>query len=177
LLYCPPNPTAGRRCPFGAGFGLPSAYSYRNLGKVRQRGVEFGVDGAFSKQLSAFANYSYQPNPRAIGFAQSEINLPPKNRVNIGVNYSGMRLLGNLAVSYQDESYWQDVLDARYAGTTDAYTQVNATAGVKFGTRSRARDQYVLALKVVNLFNEEIQQHIFGDIFKRQISGELRVSF
>ena len=35
----------------------------------------------------------------------------------------------------------------------------------------------MLALKIVNLFNEEIQQHIFGDIFKRQVSGELRVSF
>jgi outer membrane receptor protein involved in Fe transport len=177
LLYCPPNPPAGRNCPFGAGLGLPAAYSYRALGKVRQRGVEFGVDGALSKQLSAYANYSYQPNPRALNFAQSEINLPPKNRFNAGVNYSGARLLGNLAVSYQDSAYWQDVLDARYAGNTDAYTQVNLTAGVKFGTRTKTRDQYVLALKVVNLFNEEIQQHIFGDIFKRQVSGELRVSF
>jgi iron complex outermembrane receptor protein len=177
LLYCPPNAPAGRTCPFGAGFGLPSAFSYREFGRVRQRGVEFGVDGAFTKELSAFANYSYQPNPRAIDFPQSEINLPPEHRVNLGVNYSGSRLLGNLAVSYQDEAYWQDVLDARYAGTTDAYTQVNLTAGVKFGTRTRTRDQYVLALKIVNLFNEEIQQHIFGDIFKRQIAGELRVSF
>ena len=38
LLYCPPNPPAGRTCPFGPGFGLPSAYSYREFGKVRQRG-------------------------------------------------------------------------------------------------------------------------------------------
>ena len=177
LLYCPPNPPPGRTCPFGAGLGLPSAYSYRNFGKVRQRGVEFGVDGAFTKHLSAFANYSYQPNPRALDFSQSEINLPPKHRANVGVNYSGMRFIGNLGVSYQDEAYWQDVLDARYAGYSDAYTQVNVTGGVKFGTRSRTRDQYVLALKVVNLFNQEIQQHIFGDIFKRQVSGELRVSF
>jgi outer membrane receptor protein involved in Fe transport len=177
LLYCPADAPASRNCPFGRGFGLPSAFSYRALGKVRQKGVEFGVDGAFSKELSAYANYSYQPNPRALGFSQSEINLPPKNRFNVGVNYSGSRLLGNLAVSYQDEAFWQDVLDARYAGATDAYTQVNLTAGVKFGTRTRTRDQYVLALKIANLFNEEIQQHVFGDIFKRQIAGELRVSF
>ena len=177
FLYCPPDPPAGRTCPFGPGFGLPSGYSYREFGKVRQRGVEFGVDGAVSKELSAYANYSYQPTPRALDFSQSEINLPPKNRANVGINYSGSRLLGNLAVSYQDEAYWQDVLDARYAGTTDAYTQVNLTAGVKFGARTRTRDRYVLALKITNLFNEEIQQHIFGDIFKRQIAGELRVSF
>jgi outer membrane receptor protein involved in Fe transport len=177
LLYCPPNPPPGRTCPFGPGFGLPAAYSYRALGKVRQRGVEFGVDGAFNKEVSGFANYSYQPNPTAIGFSQSEINLPPKNRFNMGVNYDGPRLLGNLAVSYQGEAYWQDVLDARYAGFTDAFTQANLTAGVKLGERTRGRDRYVLSLKVVNLFNEEIQQHIFGDIFKRQVAGELRVSF
>ena len=173
LLMCPPNP----QCTFGPGNGLPAAFSYRALGKVRQRGIELGVDGAVSKEVSAFANYSYQPNPTAIGFPQSEINLPPENRFNLGVNYDGPRFLGNLAVSYQGEAFWQDVLDARYAGTTDAFTQVNLTGGVKFGKRSRGRDQYVFSVKVVNLFNEEIQQHVFGDIFKRQVAGELRVSF
>ena len=52
------------------------------------------------------------PTRARVDFPQSEINLPPKNRFNLGVNYSGSRLLGNLAVSYQDEAYWQDVLDA-----------------------------------------------------------------
>jgi len=177
LLFCPPNPPAARNCPFGAGNGLPSAFSYRALGKVRQRGLELGVDGAFTKETSAFANYSYQPNPKAIGFPESEINLPPKHRLNLGVNYNGPRLLGNLAISYQDEAYWQDVLDFRYAGFTDAFTQVNLTGGVKFGSRTKTRDQYVFSVKIVNLLNQEIQQHIFGDIFKRQIAGELRVSF
>jgi hypothetical protein len=65
------------------------------------------------------------------------------------------------------------VLDARYAGTTDSFTQVNTTVGVRFGER----DRYTLSLKVVNLFNQEIQQHIFGDIFKRQATAELRVVF
>jgi outer membrane receptor protein involved in Fe transport len=179
LLFCPaegPIP-AGRTCPFGRGNGLPSAFSYRNLGKVRQKGVEVGVDGAVNKQLSAFANYSYQPTPTAIGFPASEMNQPPKNTFNLGVNYNGPRIIGNLALNYQDKAFWQDVLDARYAGFTDAYTQVNTTIGVKLGNRSKDRNQYVASLKVVNLFNEEIQQHIFGDIFKRQIAGELRVSF
>jgi iron complex outermembrane receptor protein len=178
-LYCPPGttPSAARPCPFGVGNGLPSAFSYRNFGKVRQRGVELGVDGSINKELSAFVNYSYQPTPKAIGFPSSEMNLPPENRFNVGVNYSGSRWLGNLAVNYQDESYWQDVLDARYAGYTDAYTQVNTTVGVKLGKVTPDKAQYVVQLKIVNLFNEEIQQHIFGDIFKRQVSGELRVSF
>jgi hypothetical protein len=32
-------------------------------------------------------------------------------------------------------------------------------------------------LKVSNLANTPIQNHVFGDILKRQISGELRVRF
>jgi hypothetical protein len=178
-LYCAPGatPTAARPCPFGAGNGLPSAFSYRNFGKVRQKGVELGIDGSISAELSAFANYSYQPTPKAVGFPSSEMNLPPKHRFNLGVNYNGSRVLGNLAVNYQDKSFWQDVLDARYAGYTESYTQVNTTVGVKLGKVTRDKAQYVAQLKVVNLFNQEIQQHIFGDIFKRQVTGELRVSF
>jgi hypothetical protein len=30
---------------------------------------------------------------------------------------------------------------------------------------------------VTNLANEEVLQHIFGDITKRQVVGELRVTF
>ena len=173
LLYCPPNPAAGRTCPFGPGNGLPSVFSYRNFGKVRQKGIELGLDGAISKTLNGFINYSYQPTPTAIGFPASEMNLPPKNRFNLGLNVDHPRWLGNLAISYQGRAFWQDVLDARYSGYTDAFTQVNVTGGVKLGEK----DRYVLSLKIVNLFNEDIQQHIFGDIFKRQVSGELRVHF
>jgi outer membrane receptor protein involved in Fe transport len=174
-LFCPPGftPTAQRPCPFGVGNGLPSAFSYRNLGKVEQKGLELGIDGAFTKEWSGFANYSYQPDPKAIGFPQSEINLPPNNRFNLGVNYSGSRYLGSLAVSYQDEAFWQDVLDNRYAGTTDAYTLVNGTFGVKWGNNRNI----VTLLKATNLLNDEIQQHIFGDVSKLQVVGELRVAF
>jgi iron complex outermembrane receptor protein len=178
-LYCPPGttPSAARPCPFGVGNGLPSAFSYRNFGKVRQKGLELGVDGNVTKALSGFVNYSYQPTPEAIGFPASEMNTPPKNRFNLGVNYNGPRWMGNLAINYQDKAYWQDVLDARYAGFTDAFTQVNTTIGVKLGKVTKDDAQYVAQLKIVNLFDEEIQQHVFGDIFRRQIAGEIRVSF
>jgi hypothetical protein len=32
-------------------------------------------------------------------------------------------------------------------------------------------------VKAVNIGNREIQQHVFGDIIKRSIVGELRVNF
>ena len=174
-LYCPPGttPSAARPCPFGVGNGLPAAFSYRNFGKVRQKGLELGIDGAINKEWNAYANYSYQPEPTPTGFDKSELNIPPANLFNVGVNYGGPRFLGTLQISYQGKAFWQDVLDSRYAGYTDAYTLVNGSFGVKWGQKGRI----VTMVKVTNLFNQEIQQHIFGDISKLQMVGELRVGF
>ena len=74
--------------------GLPSEFSYRNLGTVKNKGFELGVDGAVSQALNVFANYSYQAEPEP-DFALSEINLPPTNRFNVGFNFSQGRFLGN----------------------------------------------------------------------------------
>ena len=49
---------------------------------------------------------------------------------------------------------------------------VNASLGVKFN-----EGKWVLTVKGTNLTNEEIQQHVFGDILKRSLTAELRVSF
>ena len=58
--------------------------------------------------------------------------MPANNRFNAGFNFSHDRYLGNLSVSYSGEAYWQDVLDLRFAGTTDAYTLVNGAFGVRW---------------------------------------------
>jgi hypothetical protein len=70
-------------------------------------------------------------------------------------------------------AYWNDVLDVTYSGTTKAYTVVNAGAGVRWGSGAK----YMAMLKVSNLANTPAQNHVFGDILKRQIAGELRVRF
>ncbi|MPY88242.1 MAG: TonB-dependent receptor [Luteitalea sp.] len=158
---------------FGADNGLPSAFSYLNFGDVRYRGVELGIEGALTPAWNGFLNYAYQDRPDPKDFDISELNLPPRHRVNVGVGYDGPRFLGNLAVSYSDDAFWQDVLDSRFHGPTDAFTLVNGAFGVKWG----ARGQYVTSVKVTNLFNDEIQQHVFGDVIKRQIVAELRTSF
>jgi outer membrane receptor protein involved in Fe transport len=168
VLEALPPPCATAVCTSG---GLPSAFSYLNLGTVKNRGFELGIDGAVSQALNVFANYSYQAEPEP-DFALSEINLPPTNRFNVGFNFSKGYLLGNASVSYVDDAFFQDVLDARFAGPTEAYTQVNAALGVKF-----LRDRLTTSIKVINLLDEDIQSHVFGDILKRQVIGELRVTF
>jgi hypothetical protein len=49
---------------------------------------------------------------------------------------------------------------------------VNTGIGVRW-----LADKLVTSLKITNLGNAEVQQHIFGDIVKRQIVGEARFSF
>lgn len=151
--------------------GLPSDFSYRNLGTVKNKGFELGIDGAVNQALNLFANYSYQAEPEP-DFALSEINLPPTNRFNAGFNFSSGRYLGNLSASYVDEAFFQDVLDARFAGPTEAYTQINGAFGLKF-----AGDRITATVKVINLLDEDIQSHVFGDFLKRQVIGEMRFQF
>jgi len=164
----PPCASLAAECTSG---GLPSEFSYRNLGEVINKGIELGIDGAVSEALNLFANYSYQATPDP-NFDISEVNLPPNNRFNLGFNYTQGRFTGNLSYTWVDEAYWQDVLDARYHGPTDAYSQVNGAFGLRW-----AGDKLVTTVKVINLLNEDIQSHVFGDILKRQVIGELRVTF
>jgi outer membrane receptor protein involved in Fe transport len=147
-------------------------FTYLNFGRTTQKGFELGVNSSVTPFLNMFANYSYQATPEPDGFDLSELNLPPKNRFNVGFNFNRSRYLADLTIAYSDSAFWQDVLDDRYHGTTDAYTLVNGGFGVKW-----ANDRLTTSVKVVNLANQEIQQHVFGDILKRQVVGELRVQF
>jgi len=151
---------------------LPSSYTYLNLGKVKDKGFELGVEAVATRDINVFVNYSYQADPVIEGFDPREANQAANNRFNAGFNVSHGRFLGNLDVSYSGSAYWQDVLDLRYAGTTDAYTLVNGMFGVRW-----AGDKVVTSLKVTNLGNSEVQQHIFGDVLRRQVVGEVRFAF
>jgi hypothetical protein len=38
-------------------------------------------------------------------------------------------------------------------------------------------ERVVTSLKITNIGNAEVQQHVFGDIIRRQMVGELRLNF
>jgi iron complex outermembrane receptor protein len=178
VFYSSTNPPPGWPLPpaFVPPNTLPAQYTYLNFGKVKDKGIELGVDTALNRYLNVFANYSYQWKPvvRDLppGTSILDVNWPAENRFNVGFDVSYARFLGNLSVNYSGEAYWQDVLDLRYAGTTDAYTLVNGTFGVRW-----LDNTVTTSVKVVNMGNQDVQQHIFGDILKRQVVGELRVGF
>jgi hypothetical protein len=47
---------------------------------------------------------------------------------------------------------------------------VNLTVGARF-----KQGRYTPVLKIMNLLNQEIQQHVFGDVMRMSIVGELRI--
>ena len=178
--YTAANPPANWPLPpafinfiYAAGRTLPGRFTYDNFGHSTQKGFELGIDSPVNRNINAFANYTYQATPDPKDFDLSELNLPPHNRFNVGVSFADQRYLGNFSVGYTDDAFWQDVLDAPYHGTTKPYTLVNAGFGVHFG----AKDRMTASVKATNLFNQTVQQHVFGDITKFQMAGEFRVQF
>ena len=82
-----------------AGIFLPrTAFTYLNLGPIRQKGMELSVDHRVSSALSGFANYSWQSEPNVLDdpnpYPAIELSLPPTHRFNIGGTYSGQPFSG-----------------------------------------------------------------------------------
>jgi iron complex outermembrane receptor protein len=163
---------------FGGPILLPqNVFTYLNLGPLRNKGVELSLEHTINRQWSAFANYSFQDTPTVqtadagqIPYPTSEISLPAKNRLNLGLNWSTPRFLGSATLNYSGKAFWNDVLDQPYWGTTDSYTMLNANFGVRW-----ADGKYQASIKGTNLTNEKIQQHIYGDIIKLAVSAEVRI--
>jgi outer membrane receptor protein involved in Fe transport len=155
------------------------AATYLNLGPLRQRGVELSLDHAFTSNLTGFANYSWQDEPEIldeeegqIRFPVAEVTVPATNRFNLGMNFINERFLGSLSLNYSDAVFWTDVLSREYHGATDSYTLVNGSFGVKW-----AGGKVTTTLKANNILNQEVQQHIYGDIMKMSLVGELKIHF
>ena len=158
------------------GVFLPqTAYTYVNLGPTQTVGAELWVDHRFSRSLSTWFNYSWQDDPEILKSDNpnlpTELSLPPTHRVNVGASLDGSRFLGNLSVSAATAALWSDVLTPDYHGYSDGYAMVNGTFGVKWSGGA-----VTTLVKVTNLFNQSIQQHVFGDILRRTVVGEVRFS-
>ena len=159
-----------------AGIYLPrTGFTYSNLGPTRQVGAELWFDQRLSRSTSAWFNYSWQAEPEILDsdnpFLPEELTLPPTHRVNVGASLNGTRFLGNASVSMASAAFWSDVLTPAFHGYSDGYTMVNGSFGVRWSGGA-----ITTLLKVTNLFNQSIQQHIFGDILRRTVVGEVRFS-
>jgi outer membrane receptor protein involved in Fe transport len=156
-----------------------TASTYLNLGPLRQRGIELSIDHRLKDTWTLSANYSYQDDPEPLDpdegqleYLREEVSLPAKHRFNASVGWNQKRFLGSVSVNYTDKSLWTDVLTSPFHGFTEAYTMLNANFGVKWKD-----GKVITALKGTNLLDETIQQHIFGDIIRRSLTAEVRLTF
>jgi len=151
------------------GRGLPSRFTYLNFDRITDRGLELSADVRVTAATSAFANYTWQAEPEPRGFDISELNLPPTHRFNAGVSVARGRYFGSLIGSFVDTAFWQDT---GYRGATDAYTLVDGG----FGVHSTDR-MMTIAIRATNLLDKPVQQHVFGDVIRRTVTGEVRFQF
>jgi hypothetical protein len=144
-----------------------------NLGPIRQKGFEISVDHQVNDEINAFANYSWQGDPTVLEnenpYPTQELALPPTNRFNVGLNFDTPRYLGSGSLNYSDEAFWSDVLTSPYHGFNDRYAMVNGSFGVKW-----SGGRIITLVRGTNIFNQEFQQHVFGDIIKASVVGEVR---
>ena len=179
--YTAANPPPGWRLPpvvlalmAQRGIFLPrTAFTYLNLGPVRQTGVELWLEQQVSRAVAVSINYSWQSEPEILDdpnpHLPAELNLPPTHRFNAGVTWNGSRLLGSASVNAATDAFWSDVLTAGYHGYTDGYATVNGSVGVKWQGGA-----VTTTVKVTNLLNQTVQQHIFGDLLRRTVVGEVK---
>ncbi len=98
--------------------------------------------------------------------------VPPRHRVNFGGAYNHRHFMVSSDLSFVDHAFWTDVLDARFWGPTKSYRQWNARAGVRL-----LDNRAMVSVVATNLLDEDIQQHVFGDIIPRKIGGEVRFTY
>lgn len=153
------------------GRGLPKRFGYLNFDRISDRGLELSADVRVTTATLAFANYTWQAKPKPTGFDISELNLPPTHRFNAGISLAGGRYFGSLTGSFVDDAFWQDVVPPNH-GPTEAYTLVDG----RFGVHSTDRAMTV-GIRGTNLLNKSVQQHVFGDVIRRAVTGEVRLRF
>ena len=157
-----------------AGVQLPASFSYINRASARNSGFELGLTGRRGN-FGGFLNYSWQAEPVVEGFGEEdadEISIPAAHRLNAGLDTEFGAVDLGLSLNYTDRAYWTDVLTAEFHGWTEAFTMVNATLAVNL-----MEGQIQPSVRVINLLNQEIQNHIFGDVLRRQVIGGLRYRF
>jgi hypothetical protein len=156
------------------GVVIPSEIRTLNLGPLDSHGLEASWSRALAGGVTGFANYSWQSRPRPAGvtgqtppYPPGLVSVPPSHRFNAGASYDRNRWLGSATISRVSSAFWSDVLTPAFWGPTESYTLVGATIGVRV-----APERLTILLKGTNIYNQSVQQHVFGDIFRRVVSLE-----
>jgi len=105
-------------------------------------------------------------NPHALAGAS-----PSRDRADA---HEDAVLLGNLACGVPGAPRWRSQPCPNFLG----FSRPCPTESHRFSHRSQfGGGKYLAMLKLANLANRPIQNHVWGDILRRQVTGELRMGF
>jgi outer membrane receptor for ferrienterochelin and colicins len=154
-------------------FTLPKTFSFLNVGRVVDEGLELSLDTNWTTTVSSHSSFTYERDPKVSNSSSVplRVNGPPRRQASVLAIVRRPSWFASAGVSYTDQAFWADVLDSRFWGTTRSYTLASSALG--FSVR---RDTDVV-LKVTNLFDKKIKEHVFGDIIRRKATAELRYRF
>lgn len=175
VYYSPSDPPVGWPLPRAQvpERTLPKLFTYRNVGKVQAQGLELSWNAEWKHGLSTVASYAWQDSNVATSDDPVEplnLNQPPRHQLSFGVNVVRDAWRGSINASWVDEAYWTDVLDQRFWGWTDSYVLLSGSAGWE-GRHVGVR------VTGTNLLDQEVQQHVFGDIVRRKVAIQARWRF
>ena len=158
-----------------AGLHLPrTTYRFGNRGGTRNIGLELWLDQGLWTASRIRLAYSWQARPRILDderpYPIEQLSLPPAHRLSAIGTFDGSRFLGSASLTTATRAFWADVLTPDYHGFSDAYASVDAAFGVKW--RAGA---VTTSIKVTNLLNRTMQQHVFGDLLRRTVFAEVKL--
>jgi outer membrane receptor protein involved in Fe transport len=149
---------------------LPHVFSFVNLGRVRDRGVELATNIEWTR-LSLQGSYTFQALPQLTTGTTIplQINQPARHQVGGGLTYVTDRWTAGVDAHFTDKAFWSDVLTEPFWGYTDAFVNVNARASHRLGGGA-----WEVWLGATNLFDEAIKSHVYGDTVRRKVTAGLR---
>jgi outer membrane receptor protein involved in Fe transport len=151
---------------------LPSSYTYLNLGKVKDKGFEVGIDASATRDVNVFVNYSYQADPgdRRLRPARGQLTRqqPVQRRLQ--------REPRPVPRQHGRELQRVGLLAGRAGPALRGHDRCLHAGERAFGVRWSG-EKIVTSIKIMNIGNSEVQQHIFGDVLRRQVVGEVRLGF
>ena len=158
--------------------GCRRASRYLNLGTVKDKGIELGVDAVGQPVRQRVRELLVSVRCRTIedfaaGTTINDINWPAKNRFNAGFNFSYGRFLGNFVGELHRRRPTGRTCSMCASPARPTRTRWS-TAASAYVARQNA---WSPASRSPTSANQEVQQHIFGDILKRQVIGEVRFGF
>lgn len=171
-FYSPADPPPGWPLPPSilALIPLPKTFTFRNIGRIDDQGIEVGLRARLDRS-DVYLNYSWQDAPEPGALTINEINIPPAHRFNAGIAGGWRDVFYGASVSFVDEAVWNDVLDARFHGPTEAFTTLDLTVGAVI-----LDGQAEISVRGTNLTDAAFQQHVYGDIIGRRVVAELAVT-